>query len=76
MASSLRIRFGRAVAHLRKTETDYSQESLARAAKMHRTYMGLIERGIANPTLDVVDNVARALKVPPERLFKDPESRR
>jgi putative transcriptional regulator len=76
MASPLRVRFGRAVAHLRKTQTSYSQEALARAAKLHRTYMGLIERGKANPTLDMVDKLAKALKVPPERLFTDPESRR
>jgi transcriptional regulator with XRE-family HTH domain len=71
--ASLRVRFGRTVVHIRKTETTFSQESLARAARMHRTYMGLIERGKANPTLDMIDKVARALKVTPARLLSESE---
>jgi transcriptional regulator with XRE-family HTH domain len=30
---------------------------------MHRTYLGEIERGGANPTLEMVENLARALEV-------------
>jgi transcriptional regulator with XRE-family HTH domain len=69
--ASLRVRFGRTVVHIRKTESKYSQESLARAIKVHRTYMGLIERGKANATLGVIEKIARALKVTPARLLSD-----
>jgi transcriptional regulator with XRE-family HTH domain len=69
--ASLRVRFGRTVVHIRKTESMYSQESLARAIKVHRTYMGLIERGKANPTLDIIEKIAKALKVTPARLLSD-----
>lgn len=71
--ASLRVRFGRTVARIRKAETPYSQESLARAARVHRTYMGLIERGKANPSLDVIEKIARVLKVTPARLLSDSE---
>jgi transcriptional regulator with XRE-family HTH domain len=74
--ASLRVRFGRTVAHIRKTETSYSQEALARAANIHRTYMGLIERGLANASLDAIEKVAKALKVPPARLLADGEDGR
>jgi transcriptional regulator with XRE-family HTH domain len=33
--------------------------------------MGLIERGKANATLDVVERIARVLKVTPARLLSD-----
>jgi transcriptional regulator with XRE-family HTH domain len=69
--ASLRVRFGRTVVQIRKTESKYSQESLARAIKVHRTYMGLIERGKANATLDVIEKIAKALKVAPARLLSD-----
>jgi transcriptional regulator with XRE-family HTH domain len=57
--------------HIRKTESRYSQESLAHAVKIHRTYMGLIERGKANATLDIIERIARVLKVSPARLLSD-----
>jgi transcriptional regulator with XRE-family HTH domain len=71
--ASLRVRFGRTVVQIRKTESKYSQESLARAIKVHRTYMGLIERGKANATLDIIEKIAKALKVTPAQLMADPD---
>ena len=71
--AALCVRVGRTVAHIRKTESTYSQEGLARAAKLHRTYMGLIERGKANPSLAVIEKIARVLKVTPARLMSDSE---
>jgi transcriptional regulator with XRE-family HTH domain len=38
-----------------------SQEALAHAADLHRTYVGLIERGERNITIDVIERLARAL---------------
>jgi len=38
-----------------------SREALAERAGLHQTYIGLIERGLRNPSLDAVDAIAGAL---------------
>jgi transcriptional regulator with XRE-family HTH domain len=38
-----------------------SQEALAEAAAVHHTYIGLLERGMRKPTIEVADRIARAL---------------
>jgi len=40
-----------------------SQEAFAHDAGIHRTYVSDLERGARNPTIDVVDRLARALDV-------------
>lgn len=40
-----------------------SQEELADRAGIHRTYISGVERGIRNPTITVLEKIARALKV-------------
>lgn len=40
-----------------------SQEAFADEAGIHRTYISDIERGARNPTIEVVDRLARALGV-------------
>jgi DNA-binding XRE family transcriptional regulator len=67
--ASLRIRFGRAVRRLRG-EADYSQESFADAIGVHRTYMGTLERGRGNPSLDVIAKIARGLEISIADLFE------
>lgn len=52
--------------------TGRSQEELADRAGIHRTYIGGIERGERNPTLTMIHRLARALDVPPSRLFEPP----
>ena len=39
----------------------FSQEFLAEKAGLHATYIGMIERGIRNPTLDAAARIAIAL---------------
>lgn len=39
-----------------------SQETLAELSDLHPTYVSMVERGVRNPTLDVADRIARALK--------------
>jgi len=48
---------------------DLSQEALAEKMGVNAKYLGFIEQGRANPTLDVLLNLARCLKVEPVDLF-------
>jgi ribosome-binding protein aMBF1 (putative translation factor) len=66
--SRLRKAFGKKVREIRKTK-GFSQESLAEAADLHRTYIGSIERGEQNVSIDNIDKIAKALKVRPAALF-------
>jgi transcriptional regulator with XRE-family HTH domain len=43
----------------------WSQEELADRARMHRTYVSGIERGIRNPTITVLERVGKALEIAP-----------
>ncbi len=40
-----------------------SQESFAFEAQIHRTYISDLERGARNPTITIVEKLARTLKV-------------
>ena len=56
------------VRRLRK-ERGLSQEELAEAAGVHRTYVGMIERGEKNVTIYNIERIAIALDVPPGSLL-------
>jgi transcriptional regulator with XRE-family HTH domain len=62
-------RLGRAIRTLR-TEAGFSQEAFADHAKLHRTYMGKVERGEVNLTLETIVKIAAALKLEPWELLK------
>lgn len=62
--------FGKRVRELRETKS-WSQEDFADASNLHRTYISGIERGVRNPTLTVVWQIADALEVSPCELFKE-----
>lgn len=53
-------RFG-LVVRRRRLSNGYTQEKLAELSGLHSTYIGLIERGRRNPTLDVCERIADAL---------------
>ena len=55
-------RFGTQLQKVRK-EKRISQEELAALLSMHRTYIGMIERGERNPTIRTLYKIAKALKV-------------
>ena len=61
-------RFGERVRELRQ-EKGLSQEELAFRAKVHRTYLGGIERGERNPALKNIKSIADALDVTLSELF-------
>jgi transcriptional regulator with XRE-family HTH domain len=73
--ATLRERLGKAVRRLR-TEAGYSQESFADACALHRTYIGSVERGEVNISLDNLELIARTLKVPLSRLLLEAEQGR
>lgn len=50
-----------------------SQERLAFDAGVDRSYLGGVERGEANPTVDVLDRLAETLDVPLAELFAEVE---
>jgi transcriptional regulator with XRE-family HTH domain len=66
------VHFGAAVRRLREGQ-GYSQESFADKVRVHRTYLGGIERGERNPTLTTIHRVADALRVPVWQLFRGAE---
>ena len=45
----------------RREELGLSQEALASRARVHRTYVGLVERGLRNTSLDVASRLAEAV---------------
>ena len=55
---NIRERVGGNVRRLR-AEEGWSQEDYAERAGIHRTYVSDIERGPRNPTIEVVENLAR-----------------
>lgn len=61
-------KFGEKVRELR-TNKGMTQEQLADAAEIERSYMGTIERGERNPTLLKVYKIAKALKVSAGQLL-------
>lgn len=47
----------------------WSQEEFAHHADIHRTYISDLERGARNPTIVIVEKLARALDVSPGSLL-------
>ena len=69
--STKRIRkdFGKRLRQLRKAR-GFSQESLALASSLDRTYVSSVERGERNISLINIYKVASALGVSPKELFE------
>ncbi|MBU4350881.1 helix-turn-helix domain-containing protein [Candidatus Parcubacteria bacterium] len=70
MKKDVLIKFGKKVRDER-TKLDLSQEELAIRAKVHRTYIGMIERAEKNITLENIQKIVRALNIKLSEIFKD-----
>jgi transcriptional regulator with XRE-family HTH domain len=68
------LALGRRIRTARET-TGLSQERLAAAANVHRTYMSDLERARRNPTYLVLLRVAAALGTTAGELFQDSPAR-
>lgn len=64
--------FGRVVREHREGR-GWSQDRLAAEAGLHRTYIGSVERGERNVTLNSIWRIAAALGVPASSLFAQVE---
>lgn len=66
-------RFGQAIRR-RRASAGLSQEALANAAKVHPTYVSLLERGLRDPRLTSIQKMAAALGVSAATLVRDAET--
>ena len=66
---------GMVVRSLRE-KRNLSQEKLAELAKLHTTYVSLIERGKRSPTIETVDKLAKALGTEGSKLIAAAEKLR
>lgn len=70
-----KVAFGQRVRNLRLLG-GFSQERLAEAARLHRTYVGAVERGERNVSLVNIWRLADALSVHPAALFAEADGAR
>ena len=54
---------------IRRTELGYSQELTSEKAGLHPTYIGQVERGEKNLTIESLEKICNALEYPMEDLF-------
>jgi transcriptional regulator with XRE-family HTH domain len=67
----VRRRVGQNLRRLR-LESGRSQEDFAFECGIHRTYISGLERGIRNPTVLVLERIAKAFDVPASVLLEEP----
>jgi transcriptional regulator with XRE-family HTH domain len=58
--------------HIRwaREQAGLTQEQLADAAGLHRTYVSMLERDKRSPTLEVFFRISKALAIQPSKLLK------
>lgn len=65
---NINYEFGRRVNYLRKLQK-ITIEELAFRCNLNKNYLGDIERGKRNPTLEVIDKISKGLNISLEKLF-------
>ena len=63
------LRFGKNLVRCRE-RANLSQEELGLLSSLHRTEIGLLERGARVPRIDTLVKLAGALSVPPSELIE------
>lgn len=63
----MRIKYLRSLKH-------WSQEDLALEANVNKNYISDLERGERNPTVKVLEKIAKAFNIPLSELFKGIET--
>ncbi len=69
MKTELSLNFGKIIREFRK-EKGISQEELAFRSNLHRTYIGMIERGEKNITLENIEKLSKGLDVSMKLIFE------
>ena len=59
-----------------RTAKKISRQELAQKAGLHQTYIGMIERGLSNPSLDAANAIAEALEISLSKLVIEAEEMR
>jgi transcriptional regulator with XRE-family HTH domain len=62
-------RFGQNLRRCRR-RAGFSQEELGMRSSLHRTEIGLLERGARVPRIDTLVKISSALKIPPSELIE------
>jgi transcriptional regulator with XRE-family HTH domain len=70
--ATLQKQFGKLIRRRRKA-AGISQETLADDAGLHRTYISLLERGMRQPSIGVVQKLAKALETTMSSLMEELE---
>lgn len=60
---------------VRRSELRLSQEAVALETGFHRTFIGHVERAETNISIDNLERLARALKIPAYELLRSPTRR-
>ncbi|EIE49613.1 DNA-binding protein, putative [Citreicella sp. 357] len=66
---SIQSRVSKNIQRIRR-EKDLSQEEVAHRADIHQTYLSGVETGKRNPSILVVERIAKALGVDVSEIFK------
>lgn len=67
--STVSKKIGVRIADLRK-EKGLTQEKLAELAHLNRTFVGYIEKGDRNPSVETITKIAKVLGVSLDEIFK------
>lgn len=73
MNMEIQTELGLRIRYYRKQQK-ISQETLAELATLHPTYIGQLERGEKNATIESLYHIARALNIPLSQLLADIEN--
>ena len=68
--TALAVKIGKIIRQ-KRTESNITQESLALKCEIDRSYLGRIERGEVNLTVDKLYQIAQVLQISPKDLLPE-----